>query len=266
MGPGARITGGWPRGHPRERGATNGVDAGRAGLHAVRFRMEKPPLKPAGAPSPASDDRPLVGADPLASQVDWTDRALLWWDDNRRMVGMSVAALLVAIVGWQSYLYVQDRREKGVQDTYAVLVEPADLLAFAQAHANHPLGGTAYLKLADQAYTAERFAEAAERYAEAAKILAATPFGDRARLGHGMAQLRAGKHAEAAQSLEALREDAKAAVSIRAEAAYQLAVHRWETGKAAEAKTLLVWVTQLEDAGFWAQRAQGLLDEHADFR
>lgn len=163
-------------------------------------------------------------------------------------------------------MYVQDRREQGVQATFAALVEPADLLAFAQAHTDHPLGGTAYLKLADQAYTEERFTEAAERYAEAAKILAASPFGDRARLGQGMAQLRAGKPAEAAQALEALREDLKVAVSIRAEAAYQLAVHHWENSKAAEAKTLLVWVTELEDAGFWAQRAQGLLDEHPEFR
>ena len=213
-----------------------------------------------------SDDRPLVVADPMAAQAEWSDRVLLWWEDNRRLVGASLLLLLVAIVGWQSYVYLQDRRERLLRDEYATLVEPADLQAFAIAHPSHPLAGVAHLTLADQHFEGTRYAESVEHYAAAATALAGTPYGDRARLGHAMAQLMAGQHAAAEASLDTLRQDTAAIPAIRAEAAYQLAVRQWETDRLASAKSLLEFAAKLENAGLWTQRAQALLDDHADFR
>lgn len=202
----------------------------------------------------------------MASQVEWSDRALLWWEDNRRIVGASVLILLVAIVGWQSVIYVRDRREQRIRDAFAPLVEPAELAMFARDNPAHPLAGAAYLRLADQAFEEGKFAEAAVHYADAAKVLAATPFSARARLGHGMSLIRAGKAAEATPILDGLRDDATVAPSVQAEAGYQLAILHWSEGRVSQAKPLLEWVVRLEGAGFWSQRAQGMLDDHAEFR
>ena len=107
----------------------------------------------------------------------------------------------------------------------------ADLLAFAHKNPGTPLGGVAYLAVADAAYRESDFTSAAQAYESAAFALEGTPFAARARLGQGVALLRNGE--DVGSLLDDVAADEAGLTVLRAQAVYLSAVQGLNVGSLA---------------------------------
>ncbi|MFP4541995.1 MAG: hypothetical protein ACLFR7_10230 [Opitutales bacterium] len=166
----------------------------------------------------------------LPPDADAEERFNDFWKRNGALVFGAIALLAVIVVGRQVLDLVAANREDQLQALYAQSTASRDaLLDFAQSHDEHPLGGMAYLELADQTFTDGDFLQSSKYYDAAIAPLSEvqSPFAARARLGAGLARLRQGD-ATGAALLEDLALDAEVMENLRAEAAYHHAVASWE--------------------------------------
>ncbi len=212
-------------------------------------------LVPPAAPPPhdPANPPPPVGAEEFALKVQ------LFWEKNRSVILLAVAAVFVALLAREGWQWFQASRERGVQEAYAKVADRVDQLPkFAADNAGHALAGVAWLRAADDAYAKNDFKSAAGHYDKAVGELANAALKSRARLGAAMSRLASGDAAAAQSALKALGADAAAATPLRAEATYHLAVLAHEAGRTDEAKSLLEEVAKIEPMGVWAQRAFGL--------
>ena len=208
-------------------------------------------------PTPAGDDRNLVAADATPA-VTFEDKVQLFWKRNRGAVlGLCVLVLLglVAKEGWQ---YLQRKKDLDVRQAYAAATTPEQLKAFAVAHPEHPLGGIAQLRMADDAYKAGKAADAVAGYDKAIAALKEGPLVARAQIGRALAKVQSGKAAEGQAELKKIADDAGQLKAVRAEAAYHLTALAVETGDAAEAQKRVDQLTQIDIASPWTQRAMAL--------
>lgn len=207
---------------------------------------------------PASPTPP--GADPAASVVEpGLETAVhAFWVKHRTLILLGCAAALLAIVIREGVGYYTASREKAVQKEYAQLTT-VQLAAFAAAHADHPLAGIAYLRLADESYAAADYRTAMGHYQKAAGGLKNEALLGRARLGAAMSQLNTGDAAAGAASLKAIGSDETLPKSLRAEAVYHLASLAAEAGKMDEVGKLVEEIGRIDVAGAWSQRATVLL-------
>jgi len=180
-----------------------------------------------------------------------------FWARNSKAVYLLCAIVLVAIIAKGGYATYRGWQDEKVGNEYAAASNSEKLKAFATANAGHPLAGVAWLRLADEAYSAGKFAEAAQNYQSAA-ALNDGPFVGRALLGLAISKLQGGQTAEAETLLKQIAADAKQMKGVRAEAAYQLASNASVAGRTDEALKYLDQVTSIEPAGTWAQRAMML--------
>ena len=114
-----------------------------------------------------------------------------FWVKNRQgMLVMCVTALL-AIVGTYAWQSIAAGREADVQAEYAKISDqPAKLEGFANANSGHTLAGVAWLRLADEKFSAGDFKTAAADYQKATGSLKNDALLGRARLGAAMSQLK----------------------------------------------------------------------------
>ena len=210
---------------------------------------------------PSADHTPHH-ADPAAPVIEpgFEVTVQAFWEKNRGFIlGMCVLAL-VAIFARSGWQYYAESHEQGVQADYAKAVDnPAKLAAFADANAGHPLGGVAYLKLADDKFSAGDFAAAAAGYQKAAGSLKNEALLGRAKLGAAFSQISGSDQAAGQAALAAISNDAALLKGVRAEAAYHLASLAAAAGKADEVKKLADQIGHLDPASSWAQRATLLL-------
>lgn len=183
-----------------------------------------------------------------------------FWAKNRQAILIVCIVALLAIVGregWQSYAA---GREREVQAEYAKIADQtAKLAAFAEAHPGHPLAGVAWLRLADEKFSAGDYKTAATHYQKAAGSLKNEALLGRAKLGAAVSQLNGGDQAAGDAALKAISADATIAKGARVEAAYHLASLAADAGKTDEVKKLADEVSKIDATSSWAQRATLLL-------
>ena len=183
-----------------------------------------------------------------------------FWAKNRQGILIVCIVALVAIVGregWQSYAV---SREQDVQADYAKIADQtAKLAAFAEAHPGHALAGVAWLRLADEKFTAGDYKAAVTQYQKSAGSLQNEVLLGRAKLGAAISQLNGGDQAAGEAALQAISADGTLAKGARAEAAYHLTSLAAAAGKTDEVKKRAEEVSKIDASSNWAQRATLLL-------
>lgn len=207
--------------------------------------------------NPSAGNQPQTPSQPAP---DFSARMHAFWEKNRSAIFGLCAAILVVMVGREGWQYFQVKRQASIQEDYvATAGQPAKLAAFAAAHENHPLGGVAWLRLADSQYTTGDFKGAATNYAGAAATLTESAFKSRARLGAAMSQLAGGDMTAGEAALKTLSSDTAVEKVVRAEATCHLASLAQQAGRNDEARKLAEEVGKIDATGLWAQRAYGIL-------
>ncbi len=210
-------------------------------------------------------NQPTAGSAPKADAGDqqpvtppFDEQLRAFWGKNRNTIYVGVIIVMLAVVARYGYEAIAVRHEAQLESEYAAISTPARFEAFARSHDKHPLAGAAWLKLADDAYSAGSYAEAIARYDRAAAILSGTPFGARALLGKAMAQIQSGKTEEGTAALRKIADDANQFKGVRCEAATHLAALALDAGTFDEVTKRTDQVMQLDPTGAWAQRAMML--------
>lgn len=206
------------------------------------------------SPSPAGEDRPTVVPDaPIA--VPFDEKLRQFWARNSKLITVLCVVVGLAIAGKGAWQIIQDRRESGFAEEYAKLSTTDQLKAFAAAHEGHRLAGVAHLRLADEAFTAGKYAEASTQYSKAAGALAGNILQPRAVVGGAVSKLLGGDRAGGEAALKSLSSDLSQPVAVRAEATYHLATLAAEAGDGATLQTLVAQLNTISPQSFWAQRA-----------
>lgn len=213
---------------------------------------EKPTSTPrAAAPG---DDRNLVPVD-ATTAVSFEDRAFQFWKKNRIVMIGCFAVIIAAMIVWWVMRAMEAGRLQEIQQAYGEATTIEAKRAFATANAGHPLAGLALLAVADDSYTNMRYDEAARDYATAAAELTEPLLSGRARLGEGMARVKAGQTVEGERVLTTLAEDATALMSYRTQAWYELAAIAAGAGDNAKALVAADKARALDPEGYWASMA-----------
>jgi predicted negative regulator of RcsB-dependent stress response len=179
-----------------------------------------------------------------------------FWVKNRQGILVLCITALLAIIGTQAWQYFAASREQGVQAEYAKIADQTSRLeGFANANSGHPLAGVAWLRLADEKFSAGDYKTAATDYQKAAGSLQNAALLGRARLGAAVSQLNGGDRAAGEAALKAVSVDTALDKGARAEAAYQLVSLAADAGKADEVKKLAEEVSRIDATSSWAQRA-----------
>ncbi len=206
------------------------------------------------APSdPQKADHATASGAPVAISFD--EKLRQFWAKNSRVVYISCAAIIAAILVRGALDYFRTEKEKEIAAAYASATTSERLKAFAAEHSSHVLGGAAELRLADEAYEAGKYSEAVAGYQKAASILKDTPFASRAEIGIAVSQILAGQNTDGEGRLQRFADNTGHPATLRAEAAYHLATIRAEAGNTEEAAKLFDRVAALEPTGIWAQRS-----------
>ncbi len=169
------------------------------------------------------DERNLIDADESA-EIAIEDRISMYWLENKGFVITCIAILVFVIVGFNGTRIYKDYALQKQVSEYQAAAEAEDLETFADSHSTLKLGSFAALKVADQAFEAGEFEKALQFYTQAQQNLTETPLAGRAQLGAAFSQFKLEDAAAATEILEALAANPTASESIRAEAAYYLAV------------------------------------------
>ncbi len=147
------------------------------------------PTGPAPIPTPNANAQPVFAP-------SFEDHLREFWLKYSRGIYTVVIVAFVSILAKGAYDWNAARVEKEIAAEYNAAASNDKLRAFASAHADHPLGGAASLRLADDAYTNGQYAEAAKLYQKASTALIEGAFGGRASLGHALSLALAGQKTE----------------------------------------------------------------------
>lgn len=207
--------------------------------------------------NPPGDDRNLVAVD-ATTALTFEDKMELFWTKYRKVFYVLCVAILLGIVGKGFLDYRGRQKELDVQNAYAAAKTNDQLKAFAAAHPNHPLGGLAQIRMADEAYAEGKVADALAGYEKALGALKEGPLAARAKLGRAISKVQSGKAAEATTELKQLAEDTKQLKGVRAESAFHLTSLSVEAGNAADAQKMVDLLNQIDPMGAWSQRAMML--------
>lgn len=211
----------------------------------------------------AGDDRNLVSIDDAMAGADVSDKLWLLWERNKNIIIIALLAVVVAISGYFAVRYIRAQAHGSMQEAYVQAQgNPAALASFAAEYSNQPLGGSAFLQLADEAYQSGDFAKAADLYASAATGLQQTDIYGRALLGQGIALARADRADEARRQLGSLVENTSVLGALRAQAAFDLIVLEISSGQQDAARAWLKRIVEIPDAGIWVEQAASYASQH----
>ncbi|MFA5057376.1 MAG: tetratricopeptide repeat protein [Opitutaceae bacterium] len=209
-----------------------------------------PPHQPSVNPNPSDLPEAKTEVTP-----PFDEQLRIFWEKNHNAIYLGCALVLLAIIGRYTYDMLAARREAGVEAAYAAATTTAKLQAFVRENDRHSLAGAAWLKLADEAYTAGKFTEAMAAYDKAAAVLPGTPFATRALLGKAMCEIQSGRTTEGTAILRQLANDSTQLLGVRCEAAYHLASLAFDAGNFDDVVKLTDLIMQVDSSGTWAQRA-----------
>ena len=206
---------------------------------------------------PAGDDRNLVAVD-AATASTFEDKLHLFWQKNGTAVLTLVGLVILGIIAKGGWDYLAAQKELDVEKDYAAATTPEARKAFAAAHPDHSLSAVSHLRLADEAYTAGKFADALTGYEKAVALFKTGPLGARAKLGLALAKISTGKAAEGTADLKQLAGDAAQLKGVRAEAAYQLTSLAAEAANGADVGKYADQLMSIDPQSPWTQRAISL--------
>lgn len=206
-------------------------------------------------PSPVSGDQQPAPVDAVVVAPGFEEALRAFWEKNGKLVVIACVVVLLAIVGRGAYGLIAAQREAGISAAYGAATTTEQLKSFAAANSGHALAGAAHLRLADEAYAAGKFSDAQAEYGKAAAILKDTVFAGRIQMGSAMAKLNGGDAAGGEAALKALVDDVAGPKSVRAEAAYHLAIAATDAGRSDEASKLAEQVMSIDPDSIWTQRA-----------
>jgi hypothetical protein len=206
--------------------------------------------------NPAGDNRNLVAVDENA--LTFGDKLQAFWERNGKAVIIVCAAIILGVMARGLWQYFANQREIGIEKDYAAATTPEQLKAFAASHSGHTLAAIAQLRMADDAYTAGKFADAATGYDQVLGVLKTGPLAARAQLGRGIARIQSGKTAEGTADLKQIFEDENQLKAMRAEAGYHLASLAAETHNSDEVQKISDRLIQIDPSSLWSQRALSL--------
>src|SRR5262245_42599771 len=116
-------------------------------------------------------DQPTQAATPVYESA-FESAVQGFWTKNRQGILIVAGAVLLTIVGREVWQSVAASREQGVQEEYAKIADQtAKLEGFANEHSGHALAGVAWLRLADEKFSAGDYKTAAAYYQKAAGSL-----------------------------------------------------------------------------------------------
>ena len=207
--------------------------------------------------NPAGDDRNLVAVD-QNSAVTFGDRLHLFWEKNSTAVVALCVLVILGVVAKGLWEYFARQKQADIGRAYAAATTPELLKSFAAGHPGDFLGGVAQLRLADDAYTAGKFAEAITGYDQALALLKTGPLAARVQLGRAVAKIQAGKAAEGSGELKKLLDDANQLRAIRSEAGYHLASVAADSRDSAQVQSISDRLMQIDPSSLWTQLAMSL--------
>jgi hypothetical protein len=210
-------------------------------------------VNPSTNPKSSREDQP---ATPVALTLE--EKLNQFWQKNRMVVLGLCGLVLIAILGKGAWERHQQSVEQEVESAYASASTPDQLRAFVAAHHDHVLAGIAELRMADDAYTAGKAADAIAGYDRALAILKDGAIVSRAQLGRALAKVQAGKTTEGMDELKKLANDSAQFKAARAEAAYQLATLSAAAGNTADAYKYIEQLEQIDPASVRARQAMML--------
>ena len=209
------------------------------------------------APKPAGDDRNLVAVDASTAST-FEDMLHLFWKNYGTAVLALIGLVIAGIVAKGGWEYLAAQKELDVEKAYAAAATPDARKAFIAAHPAHTLGGVAQLRLADEAYTAGKSADALAGYDKALAMTKAGPLATRAKIGRAFTKIQSGRTADGVAELKQLAGDSTLLKGVRAEAAYQLTSLAAEAGNGADVQKYADQLMAIDAQSPWAQRAFAL--------
>jgi predicted negative regulator of RcsB-dependent stress response len=222
----------------------------------LALRGQEAPLNLRGSMSQLPPAKPTSEEPTPVYEPAFETAVQSFWAKNQKVVLILVGLVLLAIVGREAWQYLAASREQGVQADYAKAGDQAAKLeSFAAANSGHALAGVAYLRIADEKFTAGDYKTAAANYQKAAGNLKNPVMLGRSRLGAAISQLNAGDAAAGEAALKGISADASLDKGVRAEATYDLAALAAEAGKADDVKKYSEEVSKIDATSSWAQRA-----------
>lgn len=204
--------------------------------------------------TPPGDDRNLVGTTEAASSPDLEEVVQQFWEKNKSLLMALAAVVLVAIIVRNGWAYYQVAQVESAREEFAQAESDSALEEFADDHSGSALAGVALLKVADNAYSEQRYSDAISAYDAASADLADTPFVHRIALGRAMAQVMSGDTAGGQAALQSVANDTSAASAVRGEAVYHLASLALESGDLAQIDALATQVDGFAPGSTWSQR------------
>lgn len=216
--------------------------------------------QPPSSPVPAGETQPADASAPAAA-LSFDEKLRQFWSRNRVVIISVFVIVVVSIVGKGLWEIIQDQRENSIAADYAKLTSDDQLKSFAADREGHLLGGVAYLRLADNAYSAGKFADAVPLYAKASDSLKGNILAHRAVIGGAVSKVMAGDRSAGEAALKAIASDLNQPASTRAEATYHLAVLASTGGDDAALQGYVTQISTLSPQSVWAQRAATLRAE-----
>jgi len=204
--------------------------------------------------NPAGDDRNPVAVEGTYVPT-FGDKLNEFWEKNSKAVIALCVLILLGVLAKGLWEYMSRQKELDIEKAYAAATTSEQLKTFSAAHATHSLGGIAQLRLADEAYTAGKFAEAITGYDAALSVLKGSPLAARVQLGRSLTKIQSGKTAEGSAELKQLLDDANQLRAIRAEAGYHLASLASEAKDSAQVQKISEQLLQIDPSSLWTQRA-----------
>lgn len=209
------------------------------------------------AATPHSDSKPS-GENPVPVPLTFDEKLNQFWQKYRAVVVGLVVVIAAVIVGKGLWERMERQKELEIENAYSSASTTDQLRVFIAAHPGHSLAGVAELRIADEAYTAGKAADAVTGYEKALSVLKTGPLAVRAQIGRALAKVQAGKLSEGTAELKQLVGDANQLKAARAEAAYQLASLSVEAGSPADAQKYIDQLNQIDPASMWSRRAMML--------
>ncbi|WP_221032212.1 tetratricopeptide repeat protein [Actomonas aquatica] len=205
------------------------------------------PSQPSGGDASASADVP-------AAAPDLEENVQLFWEKNRTLLIGIAVLVLVAIVGRNGWIMLQESQEEAARMEYAALDSDSAREAFADSHAGTTLAGAALLEVADAAFADGRFGEAKTKYQAAAEELEGTVFADRVSLGVAMSTLMSGDESAAITALRDLANNPAVSPAVRSEAIFHLASRAANSGDFEALNSLVTQIVAIDPASNWTRR------------
>jgi predicted negative regulator of RcsB-dependent stress response len=213
-------------------------------------------------PQSAGNESDPVAAEHALIALTFEDKLRLLWKRHSTLIIAFCVVVAVAIVGYGLWERQEASEEADLESAYAAASTPEALKSFADAHPEHTLAATAYLRMGDDAFATGKTADAQTNYEKALKIFKDGPLASRTKLGLAITKVVGGKATEGAADLKQLVDDANQFKGIRAEAAYHLASLAAESSNGADVQKYSDLLMQIDPASPWTQRAMVL---RADF-